>query len=152
MKVSAVVLALIVAHFGQQATPSPAAPLEELARAEARWQKQKPAAYEFDVEIRCFCQGLLQRPVTFRVHGADGQPVQELEAESRRTYGYYETVEKLFAAIRRSLAEGQYKVSVTYDPDLGYPTKADIDPRQNVADDELYFRVTAFKKISTSPR
>ena len=141
---------VIAAWPGRQTTPSPSPvpPLEELARAEARWQKMKPSAYEFDVEVRCFCPGVMEKAVTFRVRGTDVQPAQELAADARRTYGYYETVEKLFAAIRRSLAAGQYKVDITYDPDLGYPTKAAIDPKQYVADDELYFRVTRFRKSS----
>jgi hypothetical protein len=147
-----VIAVAVVTGVGQQPTPSPTSALDELARAEAKWQQRKPSAYEFAVEVQCFCLGLLQKPVSFRVDGTGSRPLQDLSDDSRRLYSYYETVEKLFAAVRRSLSQGQYRVNVEYDPELGYPIKADIDPRQYVADDELMFKVTAFRKSADPAR
>jgi hypothetical protein len=130
--------------------PAQLNPLDALAQAEARWQKVRPVSYEFDVEVRCFCIGLIRKPVSFRVTGAAVRPLQDLQPDARRTYGYYETVEKLFTAIRHSLTRGQFKVSIEYDPNLGYPIKADLDPKENVSDDELFFKVTGFRKIGSS--
>jgi hypothetical protein len=140
---------LIVGWFGIQA-PAQLDPLDALAQAEARWQKVRPLSYEFDVEVRCFCVGLLQKPASFRVAGTDVRPLQDLQPDARWTYGFCDTVEKLFAAIRRSLTRGQYKVSIEYDPNLGYPVKADVDPKERTFDDELFFRVTRFRKIGSS--
>jgi hypothetical protein len=140
---------LVVGLLGIQ-VPAQRDPLDALAQAEARWQKVRPHSYEFDVEVRCFCVGLLQKPASFRVVGADVRPLQDLQPDARGTYGFYDTVEKLFAAIRRSLARGQYKVSIEYDPELGYPVKADVDSRERTFDDELFFRVTGFRRIGSS--
>jgi len=129
--------------LGSQAVLQPTA-LEALAQAEARWQQRKPPVYEFGVEVRCYCPGLLQTPVMFEVRGTEVRPLQDLKPGERRTYGYYETVEKLFAAIRRALTRGQYKVAIEYDSELGYPVRAEVDPARNVADDELSFKVSGF--------
>ena len=118
-----------------------------LAKAEAQWQQHKPSAYEFSVEIRCFCSGLLQRPVSFRVTGATVLPLEELTPSSQQVYEHYNTIDKLFAAIRRAIAFGGHKIAVEYDADLGFPSHADLDPGERVADDELFFKVTGFRKI-----
>ena len=65
-----------------------------------------------------------------------------------KVYERYNTVEKLFAAIRRSLSFGKYRMVVRYDADLGYPVVADLDPRFEVADDELVLKVTEFRVIA----
>jgi hypothetical protein len=147
---NAATLALMIGWLGFQAGPQ-STPLQALAQAEARWQQRKPAAYEFDIEVRCYCEGLLQRPVGFRVHGDEARPLQDLETAARVTYEYYDTIEKLFAAIRRSLARGEYKVLVEYDSDFGYPVKADLDPKEKTFDDEIFFRVSAFRKLGAAP-
>jgi hypothetical protein len=140
---------LIAGWYGIQA-PTQLNPLDALAQAEARWEKVKPLAYEFDVEVRCLCVGLLQKPASFRVNGSEVRPLQDLQPAARQTYAYYDTVEKLFEAIRRSLARGQYKVSIEYDADLGYPVKADIDPKEKTFDAELFFKVTRLRKIGSA--
>ena len=71
----------------------------------------------------------------------------ELTPSSQRVYDHYNTIDKLFAAIRRAIAFGGHKIAVEYDADLGFPSKADLDPRERTADDELFFKVTGFRKI-----
>jgi hypothetical protein len=147
MKVQAIAgAALLAATLGspvsQQVTPAGA-----LAEAEARWQARKPAAYEFTIEVRCECSGQVRRPPGFRVAGTEAKPLQEMDAASRRFYDHYSTVEKLFAAIHRSITAGGYGIQVRYDPELGYPIVADLDPQRMVKDDELILRVTKFRRL-----
>jgi hypothetical protein len=119
-----------------------------LSTSRQTWEARKPATYEFAVEARCFCEGIARTPPVFRVTDGRAEVVgAELSPESRRFYEYYNTVDKLFIAIDRSLSRGEYKSRIQYDPDLGYPTLADLDPRGDVADDELYLRVTQFRTI-----
>ena len=147
--ITAIFLA-ISASLASQAAPQLTA-LESLAQAESRWQQRKPAAYEFDVVVRCFCgPGLPQGPVTFRIRDTESLALQELEPVIRRLYESYNTVEKLFAAIRRSLARGQFRVAIEYDPYLGYPVRAAVDPVQMIADDELFLEVAAFRTTESS--
>jgi hypothetical protein len=117
-----------------------------LADAEARWRARKPKAYEFAVEVRCFCPGLIiTTPPRFAVTDGEPRSLQKLEQYSQKTYDYFNTVEKLFAAIRLRFSEGRNKTVVQYHAELGYPLVVDLDPNANVADDELFLRVTDFK-------
>jgi hypothetical protein len=140
---------LLVASLAFPVSPQKT-PADALAEAEARWQARKPAAYEFTIEVRCECAGQGRRP-TFRVAGTEATPLQDLDAASRRFYDHYNTMEKLFAAIHRSLTAGGYRIQVRYDPELGYPVTADLDPQRMVKDDELILRVTKFRQVEGTP-
>ena len=140
-------LALVAAASGGLSTPQEADLRIGLAKAQASWQARKPAAYEFTIEVRCFCSGIAKVPPSFRVLGGEPSPVGELDAPSQRFYQSYNTIEKVFAAIERSLSHGQYQSSVQYDDKLGFPVVADLDPVRTVADDELYLRVTNFRAL-----
>lgn len=74
-------------------------------------------------------------------------PVQALEPESQSVYAHYDSVDRLFAAIRRALSFGQFKIPVQYHEESGYPVVADLDPRREVTDGKLRLRVTGFKPI-----
>ena len=41
-----------------------------------------------------------------------------------------------------------HRVVVKYDRQLGYPIWADLDPRRDVIDDEVFFRVMGFRKLA----
>jgi hypothetical protein len=140
-------LALVAAVPGGLPMPQDADLRLDLAKAQASWQARRPAAYEFTIEVRCFCPGIAKVPPSFRVVGSESSPVGELEAPSQRFYQSYNTIEKVFAAIERSLAHGQYKSTVQYDDKLGFPVVADLDPRRETADDELHLRVINFRAI-----
>jgi hypothetical protein len=125
-------------------------PLAALTAAETVWQERKPQAYEFTIEVRCFCP-LADHAVSFRVDGQDSQLVDDLSASVRQTYEYYNTVDKLLAILRRTATNQPFKMVVSYDPRFGYPVQADLDRREHTADDELFFRVTAFKVLPRRP-
>ena len=82
--------------------------------------------------------------------GEEVKSLEVLEPSSERFYGHYNTIEKLFEVMLRSLMEGQFNSTVKYDPELGYPISADLDPRQNVADDELRLRVSDFRVLGST--
>jgi hypothetical protein len=44
-----------------------------------------------------------------------------------------------------------FKMVVSYDENFGYPLQADLDPRHDIVDDELFFRVTALKPAARLP-
>jgi hypothetical protein len=122
-------------------------PATTLAEAEARWQARRPRAYEFAITLRCNCRGLTNPPPRFRVENGTTLALQELGPDAQRVYSFYDTVDELFAAIKRAMSFGQYKIAVEYHPELGYPLKADIDPRKDVFDDEMFLQVTDFRKV-----
>ena len=119
-----------------------------LARAEARWQAQGPKAYRFGINLTCFCGPL--RGMSFRVVDGQVQTPGDADVSTRRFHESYGTMEKLFAVIRGVLDKGGHKVVVKYDAELGYPIWADLDPRRDVIDDELFIRVSGFR-ITKAP-
>ena len=126
----------------QQATPDTA-----LAEAEARWKAHKPAAYEFKIEVLCFCVGVDKLPSLVRVLNGVTQRVDGLDINAQRMYASVGSVESLFEVVRRHMSFGQYKIWVDYDKELGYPVTADLDPRREVDDDEMVFRVREFRQV-----
>jgi hypothetical protein len=122
-------------------------PIAALTKAEATWEEHKPASYEFTIEVRCFCR-LSRRPPSFRVTDGQPVPIRAIDAGAQGTYESYNTIEKLFDALRRIATMGPHRMAVKYDPALGYPVSADIDVKERVKDDELLFRVRGFKVIS----
>jgi hypothetical protein len=120
---------------------------DNLGKAQQTWETRKPSSYEFTIEVRCFCPGTAKTPPVYRVTAGKSTVVGELDAISQHFYESYNTVEKLFAAINRSLDRGQDRSTVEYDGDLGFPVLADLDPARNVIDDELYLRVTNFRVL-----
>jgi hypothetical protein len=117
-----------------------------LARAETLWKSRQPQSYEFTLEVNCFCRGLAKTPPTFRI--TDGRPASiraGIDEVLSDPYSGFNTVEKLFDAIRRKLAFGQHKFNVQYDRERGFPVSADMDPSSAIRDEELAFRVTGFQ-------
>jgi Family of unknown function (DUF6174) len=90
--------------------------------------------------------------MTFRVIGGNAEPPRDAGVLSQRFYDRYGTVEKLFAVIRRALAAQGHRVVVKYDRQLWYPIWADIDPRRDVIDDEVFFRVRGFRRLEAPIR
>lgn len=120
--------------------------LEDLAAAEARWSANKPAAYEFAIEVRCFC-GADGKPRRFRVADGRAVPLQELHQGEQRVYGAYDTVEKVFALVRSSIEQQADNIDVRYDTALGYPAVVGLDRIRRAIDDELAVRIVDFRKL-----
>jgi hypothetical protein len=115
-----------------------------LTKAEALWAAKKPASYQFTVRLTCFCR-LPPAPPTFLVKDGVSEPVEKLDADVRKTLSSSDTVEKLFAHLRRAISMKAVKVVADFDPSLGYPTHGETDISKTIADDEMVFDVTGFK-------
>jgi hypothetical protein len=126
------------------ANASPA--MRELITAERLWETSRPQSYEFTVDVRCFCGGLTTVPPRYSVTGTTATAVGPLAPWDGKTYSRFNTVEKLFLVVRQSMKSDGHRVTVSYDPDLGYPQVADLDPLVTAIDDEMFFRVIDFRK------
>lgn len=145
----ALVVALNVAGSCSTAEHS-TGPTRDLATAQARWQRNRPDAYEVTVGRGCFCPPEAVRPVIVRVRGAavesrryadTGLPVPDNIAPA------YPTVDELFAIIGRAQDEGAAKVDVQYHPWLGYPVSVYIDHSFMIADEEQSFAMRDLNPI-----
>jgi hypothetical protein len=120
--------------------------MRELITAERLWATSRPQSYEFAIDVRCFCGGLATVPPRYRVTGTTATSLGPSPPWDGKAYGRFNTVEKLFLVIRESVKRDGHRVTVSYDPDLGYPQVADLDPIATAVDDELFFRVIDFRK------
>jgi Family of unknown function (DUF6174) len=102
-------------------TPVPAG---ELARQ--RWQTNGARSYTIKVTLLCFCSPTRPRTVIVR----DG-----------KTLGDGPSVADLFETI---FSGGFDKVTATYDPTYGFPTRVIVDPDLNTIDEERTWVVTDY--------
>ena len=158
MKHTLLVLCLLigVGFVGTGSSQDPASvtdPLDQLARAEAKWQTSRTDAYQFRFEYAC--NGLIpptpqgvQPGLLFRVKDGTSTFLRSDVAESvGPDLVQYSTVQRLFAFIRMAWTRQPSRLTVQYDPKRGYPTRLCVDPSA-VADDEFGFLVTDFKVLS----
>ena len=142
---------------GASQDPASAPPelLDQLARAEAKWQASKTEAYEF--RFQHACNGLIAPPPSdvppgalIRVKGGasmylrPGAVAIPVAAELVQ----YSTVEHLFAVIRKASTSRPFSMEAQYDQARGYPTRVCVNPAATVSDDEFGFLITDFKVVS----
>jgi hypothetical protein len=125
---------------------------EALANARARWESSGPAAYTYHYRLSCFCPPQLLE--TARVSVSDGQitDVHLLDSDvpaPPETHDLYETIEGLFERLAMALSNDPVIFEVTYDVALGYPTSAQVDISEQIADEEYSF--TASDLVPATP-
>lgn len=120
---------------------------DELARNRSKWATQKINRYRYTFAISCFCGPEATEPVQVEV--LNSVPIQvtrvrPVQYAPLRTqdFGRYYTVEELFQLAQTTLDSGPDKISIRYDPTLGYPTSISVDQREEVSDDEMYYSAT----------
>ena len=117
--------------------------LGDLELARARWQSVGTTSYRFQVEVQCFCPEEYRGPFDVIVrNGAvfevtrNGEPAGDIAPTD------YLTVTGLFGAVERfAHSDG---ITVTYDPDYGFPVIIDADPLARAIDEEQRIVVTGF--------
>jgi len=119
--------------------------MRDLARSRARWEAFGPRSYVYAMEWLCFCPAEYRGPVRITVQ--DGVAVERVYVETgvpvpEELGSGFPAVDGLFERLVSAMQDGAYQLDVTYDPDLGMPLEFWIDPRQNVADDELGMTVS----------
>lgn len=116
--------------------------VEALASARARWEATGYTDYTYLYRLSCFCPPQLLE--TARVSVSDGQitAVYLLDSDAPAppdSYNLYHTIEGLFDRLAQSLASDPVVFEVTYDGATGYPTSAQIDISEQIADEEYSF-------------
>jgi hypothetical protein len=122
---------------------SPTAPGDRglLAEARARWQARNQDSYNFELNRNCFCV-LGGRRMTVSVRAGVVVGAVYLDASGPvepALLSFIPTVPDLFDLIQNALEKGVASFLAEYDPDLGYPTRIEIDYSATAADDEIAF-------------
>jgi hypothetical protein len=118
--------------------------LRDFVNARSRWNAQGIDSYTLVAQARCYCGFLgdirttvVNGLVTERVYVEDGTPVPT------DRYGGIATVDAMLETLDEAFQEDAHDVEVTYDA-RGIPTDAQIDYRQNWADEEFGWVVKSF--------
>ena len=118
---------------------TPALTVEDLERRRSIWEARNLRDYQIDYQNKTFLPPEQMKPVfiTVRssstesvVYQSNGQPVQE---------GSYADVEGLFELVRDAISWKCEEISVTFDPQLGYPISAWLSWDRRVADGGVGF-------------
>ena len=126
----------------------------ELDKHRALWTSSRAGDYSFVLAPMCFCPREYVQPVSIRV--ANGVVASVTYVESGKTpehdgFGRYVTVDGLFAVIQEGIDRKASRITVSYDPGLGYPKDVSIDYVANMADEEYAFTAANFSAGAPEP-
>ena len=116
---------------------------QQLNDSQKRWASKGTRDYQYTFNWGCFCPPEHNKSVIISVRNgvlasikyADGSgPVDKTK------YARYRTIEGLFEFIQDAINKKAYKIEVSYDANLGYPTFASIDYNEKVSDEEMSFK------------
>ena len=126
---------------------------EALEDARLRWRAGGFPDYSLTLTHDCFCGVEGRGPVVVivrfgevvsRTYEGTGAPVPEDRAR------FFPDVEGLFDFIEDALDQDPASIRAEFHPSLGYPTLVFVDFRENVADEERGYRVTAISPLRAS--
>ena len=116
---------------------------DPLRKARLRWEKRKPDAYAYLLQVRCFCPEALEGPFRLVVWGdslvsVNGRP--HVAGDSQLMM----TPSQLFDRARRYLDRKPATRHLAFHPTFGFIEQAFFDPRAGVMDDEFRWSITEF--------
>lgn len=117
--------------------------IDELNANRAKWESANIENYQFEQQVSCFCvdETTLPRLVLVENKQVSSQTIIDGNVALPLDDANTESIDSLFEriALEESRADS---LSVEYDPELGYPTKIDVDINQQTADDEYTIYVS----------
>lgn len=111
----------------------------EFKAAREKWLGKKIRNYRFTVERYCFCVGPGKVKITVR----NGKPAR---IHPRPWHGP-RTVPGMFRVIGQAIKRKAADLEVRYHPRLGFAKRVSIDYIAMAADDEIGYRISAFKRL-----
>ena len=134
---------IVVALSGCDTFEPDGAERQEMESARAAWMRLGLNTYSYDYRRSCECRPEWTRPARVIVREGRVTEASDLTtASAMERVDYYPTVDKLFKRISDAFENGAYRIDITYDPVLYYPTSIYIDEDRNVADEEYVLQVT----------
>ena len=123
----------------------------QLQAAETKWQQIKPVHYAYTLQRSCFCTPEVRKPIEIRVFRGKVQQATVLPngtplPADRQASAL--TIDDLFLKIHDAIDRNAASLSVTYDPQYGFPTNISIDYERMMADEELALSASNFKIAS----
>jgi len=114
----------------------------------AKWDARGPDSYTFEYR-RSYCECTPEMLQAVRITVAQGQVVlvvSVLTGDSVPPPAFQFTIDGLFDNVARTIAGKPYRMWVTYDPQLGFPSEAVADLDEQMVDDDWGFSVKQLKR------
>jgi len=142
-------LALLVVATSCSDATGPVPQTKALEAARQQWRNQNLHTYAFTLQRSCFCGNT--HPLYIAVLNDAVVAVLDLEAGTELDPKLGETVEDLFTFVETAINRSARLIRVDYDAAKGFPTEIDYDGAAQIADDEIFFRVTDVHPIPPRP-
>ena len=116
---------------------------QQLNDSHNKWASKNIKDYQYTFNWGCFCPPEHNKPVIILVRNGVLSGVKYADgsgAVDKAKYASYRTIEGLFEFLQDAINRKAYRIEVSYDANLGYPTLASIDYDQRVSDEEMSFK------------
>jgi hypothetical protein len=119
---------------------------EQLNLSKALWNQHDIKDYQVTSRLFCFC--IINHDIVNIVDNGDlvsafyagsGHPIPADQ------FVYQKSVQDYFDLIQDAIDENAFSIDVSYDPTYGYPVDIGIDYDQNMADEEVGYRLSSFE-------
>jgi hypothetical protein len=123
---------------------------KELSQKQQLWTTQKALNYRYTLENSCFCIPEATQPVSIEVRDGERisiKAVKDGSSVNEEYFAAYDTIPKLFDLLQAAYNKKANRISVSFDPKLGFPTRIFIDFAQNIADEEIRLDIYGFEMI-----
>lgn len=123
-----------------------AAKTTDLESARQRWRAQDLHTYAFLLQRSCFCGNT--HPLFVAVVNDKVAAVLDFETLEGIDPKNGQTVDELFKFIETAVNRPARLIRATYDATKGFPTEIDYDGEAQIADDEIFYRVSDVHPIA----
>ena len=142
-------LALLVAAASCRDSVGPERPTTDLEAARQQWRAQNLHTYAFTLQRSCFCGNV--NPLYVAVLSDTVAGVFDLQTGAAVDPHLGYTVEGLFTFIQNAIDNHAQLIRANYDSAKGFPIEIDYDGSAQVADDEIFYRISDVHPISPPP-
>jgi hypothetical protein len=118
----------------------------DLDAARQLWRTQNLHNYAFTIQRSCFCANT--HPLFVFVLDDTVAGVLDVQTGAAVDRQLGETVEGLFTFIQSAIDRPAEKIRVVYDAAKGFPTEIDYDGSAQIADDEIFYRISDVHPIT----
>ncbi len=143
-RMQAVAIAIVLLGAGGCGLSGPNRSLEQFNEAKKLWDRENPANYAVTVQRFCFCIAVGPVRIVVQNRLVISRTIVSTQAPlPANLHDLYPDIPGLFATIKDAYTQAD-AITVTFDPQYGFPSDATIDYIKNAVDDELSLRVSDF--------
>ncbi|MBE9007286.1 hypothetical protein IQ259_19995 [Fortiea sp. LEGE XX443] len=131
-----------------QKSPSNNFNLKQLRINQRLWNSQQIKNYRYTVTNSCFCIPELRGPAIVEVRNGNTTSIRNAktgEPVNSELLRPYSTIPRLFNLIRNAISSREPELTVTYNPQLGYPTQINIG--NLAADAGIFTTISNFEEL-----